>query len=280
MAANDTQPTEPLPDWERADWEHAEAPKRRKWPWIVAFAIVIVLAVVAWFAAEAIARQVVTNVVAGEVRSQLSLPASHEIDVEIAGAVLPQLISGTFSDVTVSSEDVPVGDLSGDITVAAQGVPIRGGDMSGATATVALDEDQLRAVLSSVEGFPAESVGLDAPDVTMATELQLFGVGIPVGVSLTPSVEDGGIVLTPSSLQLAGSDVTADAIRGQFGVVADVVLRDWTVCIAGHLPAGIELTSIEIEGDEVVAVFDVAGGILTDESLQANGTCDESTAEG
>lgn len=275
MAGSDTQPTEPLPDWARGDWEHAEAPKRRVWPWIVAFAIVAVLAVVAWFAAEAIARQVVTNVIVNEVRTQLSLPASHEIDVELGGAVVPQLIGGSLSEVTVSSEDVPVGDLSGDVTVVAQDVPIRGGEMSGATATVSLDEDQLRDLLSSVEGFPAESVGLDTPDVTMETELQLFGAGIPVGVSLTPSAEDGGIVLTPASLQLAGSDVTADALRSQFGVIADVVLRDWTVCIAGHIPTGIVLTSVEVQDDELVAVFDVAGGILSDASLMATGTCEE-----
>ena len=72
MTHGDTQPTQPLPDW-----EHAQAPRRRVWPWIVAFAIVVVLAVVAWFDAETIARDLVTRTVEDEVRERLSLPSDH-----------------------------------------------------------------------------------------------------------------------------------------------------------------------------------------------------------
>ncbi|MCC2033518.1 LmeA family phospholipid-binding protein [Microbacterium allomyrinae] len=270
MTTRDTQPTEPLPDW-----EHAEAPKRRIWPWFVAFGIVLVLAVVAWFAAEAIARQIVTNVITDEVKTELSLPDDQQIEVEIDGAVIPQLIGGSFGQLTISSDDVAVGDLEGDVTVVAHDVPIRGdAEMSGATGVVALDQEQLRTLMSRVEGFPVDTLALDAPNVTMTPELQLFGVSVPIGVALTPSADEGDLVLTPASLQLGGAEVSAATVRDQFGVIAEAVLQDWRVCIAQYIPAGLTLAGVEVDGDELVATFDVAGGIVSDPALQANGTCE------
>lgn len=268
MSADDTQPTLQLPDWQQT-----AAPRRRVWPWLLAFGIVIALAVVAWFAGEAIARQIVTGVVRDQVRSQLALPSDQPIDVEIPGALIPQLIGGTLGELTVASDDVEVGRFTGDVSVTAQDVAIRGDSMGGATATVTLDEEQLRGLVSTIEGFPADTLGIDAPAVTMRTELQLFGVGVPVGVALTPTAADGDIVLTPSSLEVAGADVGADALRAQFGAVADVVLRDWTVCVAQYLPAGVTLTDVAVDGEQLVAHFDVDGRIATDPALRANGTC-------
>ena len=75
MSARDTQPTEPLPEALMIPGD-PEPRRRRVWPWIVAFAIVVGLAVAAWFAADAIARQLITGAVREGVRSQLSLPAT------------------------------------------------------------------------------------------------------------------------------------------------------------------------------------------------------------
>lgn len=275
MSARDTQPTEPFPEALMIAGEPEHEPRRRRvWPWIVAFVIVAGLAVAAWFAADLIARQVITGVVREGVRTQLSLPADQQIDVELAGAVVPQLISGSFDEVTISSDDVEFGGVTGDVTVAARDVAVSTDfSMSGATATVALDEAQLRTLLSSVDGFPADTVALAEPNVTMSVELQFFGAGIPVGVGLTPSAAEGDIVLTPDALQVGGSTVSADALRQQFGALADAVLRDWNVCIADQLPAGLTLTDVDVTGGELVADFDVDARIATDPALRANGTC-------
>jgi len=270
MSASDSQPTLPLPDW-----APAESPRRRRvWPWMVALAVVGVLAVAAWFVGEAIARDLVTKTIRDAVITQLDLPADQEIDVRVAGPVLPQLIVGTLGEVTISSDDVALGSFVGDVTVHARNVPTRGGEMSGATAAVRLDEEQLRELMTTVDGFPAESLALDEPVVTMSTELSLFGIGIPIGVALTPTASDEGeIVLSPASLQLAGTDISADRLRNQFGIIADLVLRDWTVCIAEYIPAALTLTDVDVAGETLVAEFDVDGGILSDPALQENGTC-------
>lgn len=272
MTDGATQPTQPLPE----GWVVAEVPRKRRrvWPWLVALVIVVVLAVVAWFVAEAVARDLVERTIKTEIANRLALPAGHEVDVDVPGAVIPQLLGGSLDEVTISSEDVPVGNFEGDVTVTATEVPIHQGvDMGGATATVALDQAQLRSLLSTVDGFPAETVGLDAPNVTMSTELQFFGIAVPIGVSLAPSVSGGALVLTPASFEVAGAEIDAEQLREQFGELAGLVVRDYTVCLAQYLPAGVTLTDVTVDGSTLVAEADVDGAIVTDPALQANGTC-------
>jgi hypothetical protein len=256
------------------DWEHAQAPKRHIWPWLIAFAIVAGLAVAAWFAAEALARDIVTKTIRDQLIERLALPASQQIGVEVDGVIIPQLIGGSLDEVTISSQDVPVGDVSGDVTITATDVPIREGEsMGGATATVALDEEQLRAIMAGVEGFPSGTLALAEPNVTFATELSVLGITVPIGVELTPSAVEGDLVLTPAGLTLGDADISADELRSRFGGVADAVLRDWTVCLAQHLPAGVTVTDIDVEGALLVADADIDGAIVTDPALQANRTC-------
>lgn len=256
-----------------ADAPAAPERRRRVWPWIVALIVVIALVIGGWFLAESIARSLVTSAIRGIVASNLDLPADQALEVELEGAVIPQLIGGSLDDVTIAAEDVALQGLSGDVRVRAQDIAVDGSAIGAATATVQLDEAELRALMAQVEGFPAESLGIAEPDVTISTELTLFGVAFPVGVSLTPSAAEGALVLTPASLQLAGADVTADELRRQFGLLSDAVLRDWPVCIAGSLPAGIVLTSVAVSGDELEARFDIAPSMLTDPALREPGTC-------
>jgi hypothetical protein len=270
MTPPNTQPTQVVPEW-----GYAEPPKKRRWPWVVILVIVVVGAVVAWFAAEAAARDIVEKSIRNGVIEQLSLPADQEIDVEVPGAIIPQLIRGRLDTVTIASEDVPLQGLVGDITVVADDVRVREPNgMSGATAQVILDEEQLRALMSNVNAFPADTLGLAEPNVTMTVELSVLGVGIPVAASLTPSAVEGELVLSPASLQVAGGEITADGLREQFGGIADAVLRDWPVCVAQYLPAGVVLTGAEVSGSELIADFDVDSGILTSNALQEPGVCE------
>lgn len=248
--------------------------KRRVWPWIVGVTIVAAVLAAVWFTVEWLAREAVTAGVRTYIVDELNLPADQRIDIDIEGMMIPQLIAGSFGDVRIASEDVVLGSFAGDVAIEARDVPIRGGgDASGGTATVVVDQEQLRTLMSTVEGFPADSLALAAPDVTMSTELQVFGVGFPVGVALQPSAAEGDLVLTPSAFQVGGADVSADRVRDQFGVLADVVLQDWDVCIAQYIPAGVTLTGVAVTDAGLTATLDIDGGIVNDPSLQENGTC-------
>ncbi|MDE0547238.1 DUF2993 domain-containing protein [Microbacterium sp. C7(2022)] len=270
MSPHDTQPTQVLPEW-----GYAEPPKKRRWPWIIVFGLVLAGGVAAWFLAEAAARDIVENTIRDGITDQLDLPADQQIDVSVAGVVIPQLIVGTVDEIDISSEDVALDGISGDVRVNAQELRIREPHtMGSANATVSMDEEQLRTLLATVDGFPSESLGLDDPNVTMSTELSFLGLEIPVSAALTPSAVDGELVLSPASFTVADAEVSADGLRDQFGVVGEVVLKDWPVCIASYLPAGVALTSAAVDGDLLTADFDIDPRLLADTALQQNGTCE------
>lgn len=250
-----------------------EPVRRRRWPWVVALLVVVGLVVGAWFLAESIARTVVTSAIRSVVLSNLDLPADQQLDVEVQGVVIPQLIGGSLDAVSIGADDVVLQGFAGDVRVTATDIATDGSSIGGATAEVDLDADQLRALMANVDGFPEETLGIAEPDVTISTELSLFGVAFPIGVSLTPSATEGDLVLTPASLQVAGADVTADELRRQFGVLSNAVLRDWPVCVASSLPAGLALSQVSVVGDELVARFDIAPSTLTDPAMRAPGTC-------
>lgn len=274
MSAGDAQATAPLPNWS-AD---ARAPRRRRrmWPWLVAFGVVIALTAVAVVVGEQVARDVVATTVREQVVTRLDLPADQEVAVDVAGpSVLLQLATGSLGEVRIASDDVAFGPLSGDVVVTAQDVPVwGGGDISGATAEVTLDETQVRALLATIDGFPADTVGLGQSDVTVSTELSLFGAPVPIVVTLTPSAADGGIVLTPVSLEVAGAQLSADDIRARFGGIADGVVKDWPVCVAQYLPSAVTVTGAAVEGGRAVLTADIDGALFTDAAApQQYGIC-------
>lgn len=274
MTTGDSQPTLPLPGWAvPAGSDGAPRRRRRVWPWIVSILVLVGLALAGFFFAEAFVRDLLVKSVRDQIAARTGIDADA-VEVGIPGLVLPQLAGGTIDRVTIAAEDVRFESFQGDVVVEARGIPVRGdADLSDASATVTLEEEQVRALMSRIEGFPVESLGLDAPNVTMSTELNVFGVVFPIGVALRPSVADGQMVFRPDAFQLAGVDISAQGLRDQFGLVADLVLRDWTMCVAEHVPAGISLTDVTIQGRTLVAEFDIAPGILHDETLRANGTC-------
>jgi hypothetical protein len=195
------------------------------------------------------------------------------VDVEVGGAVLPGLIVGELDQVRIAAEDVSFDAFAGDVEIVARAVPIRGEqDLGSASATVVVDEDQLRTLLASVEGFPADTVAIDGSEVTATIELSLFGASFPIGVGFDIAAA-GDLVLTPASLRLGDADVGADDLRARFGGIADAVLRSWEVCVAENLPRGLTLTDVQVTQGLLVASVDIAPDIMNDPQLREPGSC-------
>jgi hypothetical protein len=253
----------------------ATAPRPRKTGrWVAVLIVVVVLLAGAVVAAEFIACSVVAGTVRSLVVKKVGLPEGQDVDVTVAGFLLPQLLGGRLDDVTITSDDVTLGPITGDVRVEMQGVPVSGGAAAeGGTASVRLDQDQLRTLLAQIPGFPSGTVQMAAPDLTFTNELSVFGVGIPVGVSVTPGAADGDLTLAPAGFELGGNSIDADTLRAQFGGVADAILVTQRLCIADRLPAALTLTSATVQGQNLVAGFDIDGRVLNDPALQADGSC-------
>ncbi len=252
------------------------APRRRRRGWVVVIVVVAVIAALV-VAAEFAARAIVPQVVRSQLIENLGLPADQAIDVEIPGLVLPQLAVGSIAQMSVSADDVDVEGISGDVRVDIQDAPVRGGDWSSARAVVVLDEDQVRTILSRVDGFPVDAFRLAPPEVALDTELNLFGAAIPLGVRLSAAAEDGDLVLSPTTFRLGDVDVSADALREQVGPLVGSFAQSWPVCLAQYLPRALTLTGVAVEERGVVATFEIDSAILRDETAQQPGSCSDAS---
>lgn len=262
----------------------ASTPRRkRRWPLIVTLVVVAVVLVGGWFAAEFVAREVVTSTIRTQITQQLALPADHAINIELEGSVLTQLIAGDLTEVRIASNDVPLGSVVGDVVLVARGVPVRDktAPMDAAAATIAFDQANLQQLVAAAPGVPNGTVALSAPEVLLSTSIPVLGFPLELGVGLVPSAGEGeqlgDLMLTPNSVSIAGASLTAEQVRAQFGSAATAILKPIDVCIAQWLPSGATVKEVAVRGSGSVGMLlvgvDIDGRILGDPALQAYGTC-------
>lgn len=261
-------PTLVIPD---GDAPVAPKKRRRRWPWVLLI-IVVILAVLV-VAAELITRAVLPGVVRGIAIEQLDLPADQQLDVEATGLLLPQLIGGSLDELHLSTDSVTIGGITGAVDLTATGIPLHGGDLRDAQGTVRIDQDQFAALVAASD-LPIDEVTFATPDVKASGSFAVFGIPIPIVLTVTPEADAGELLLTPVELEISGLTLNAAEVADRFGDAAAELAGPQRICIADQLPAGLTMTGLEIEGSEAVIDIDVDGAIVTDESLQASGVCD------
>lgn len=251
--------------------DSASVQRKRRWPWVVLITLLIIAVLVV--IAEFVARSILPGIVRGIVIEQLELPADQPLDVEASGILLPQLIGGRLDELHLSTESITIGGITGAVDVTATGIPLRGGDLDDASGSVRIDQDQFTALVTSSE-LPINDIQFAEPDVTASGSFTVFGVPIPVALTVEPAADAGDLLLTPVELKIAGVTLNAAEIADRFGDAATGLTQPQRICIADQLPAGLTVTAVSIDDSTAVIDLDVDGAIVTDESLQDNGTCD------
>ncbi|PKQ33440.1 MAG: DUF2993 domain-containing protein [Actinobacteria bacterium HGW-Actinobacteria-11] len=246
------------------------ATRRRRWPWVLLVVVIVLAALVV--AAEFVARAVLPGIVRSIVVEQLDLPADQQLDVETQGLVLPQLIGGNLESLRLSTDSVTLEGITGAAEVMATDVPLRGGDLGGASGTIRIDQGQFTSLLAGTD-LPIESVELEAPNATVSGSITVFGASVPLALTVTPGVVDGDLELTPVAASIGGLDIDLDRVGSTLGSLGQEVTKPQRVCIADQLPAGLTLTGLEIVDGAAVIDVDVDGAIVTDTSLQDKGVC-------
>lgn len=267
-AADTEHPTLVLP--RGAGGEEQPRRKRRRWPWVLLI-VVVVLALLA-VAAELVARALLPGIVRSIVIEQLDLPADQELAVTADGILIPQLLNGRLDTLHLSTDSVTLEGITGAADVTASGVPLRGGDLGGASGTIRIDESQFTALLAGTD-LPIETVSLDAPDATVSGSVAVLGIPIPVSLTVTPGIAEGDLELTPVGLTIGGLEVDADQVGASLGSLGERLTETQRICIADQLPAGVLLTGLTVEGSDAVIDVDVDGRIATDRSLLEKGVC-------
>lgn len=243
----------------------------------VAIALLVLL-VIAYVIADGIVRSQAVKQIEQRVRSAASLAPSTPVDVTVGGAsVLLQLTGGRLSHVEIAVDNLFVGSLQGNAKITATGVPIDPRQtINSASLEFTMDHTQLAPLLAGyakAAGVPVGSVTIANGAVQAGTSFSILGVKLPVAISLTPSVSNGQLALTPQTVTIGGRTLTADQVKTQFATIADAVLKTQQICVAGSLPRALTLESVVITGSLVHLTESGKNLTLNDSFLTTKGVC-------
>ncbi len=258
-------------------FEFVDAPKlKRRWigP-VVVLVVIVALLTAAFFMVDGFARSYVAGLIETKARSSLSLPKTTPVTVRVGGAsVLLQLASGTLDQVDIAISRLSVGDLSGDATLTARGVPI---DQSKAIGNVRLaftaDQQQLQTLLARLKVEPGSTVTVKSGAVQLGVTINLLGLSVPVGVALKPTAVGGEVSLATQSVLIGGKTVTPAEVTSTLGAVGSQLVATRKVCVASLLPKDFRLDSIGVKGDVLSLAVTAKSVVLNSQLLSAKGVC-------
>lgn len=241
---------------------------------IIVVGIIVVLSIAAVIA-ESLARQQAAALIADEVRSALQLEPDHPVDVTIEGAsVLWQAASGRLDRVTAEADDVAFGELVGDLSLIVEDTPLDVTQPTGSVQAVyRVAESDVAAIAGFLAGTVVNDVQLDEREIRFQTAFSFFGIEFSVGLGLTPSVQDGQLAFTPSSVQLGDERLDAAQLQEQFGGLVEPLLTSQRFCVAQYLPQALELTSVQVGDAQLVVVFAAQDAALGGAEFSTRGTC-------
>jgi hypothetical protein len=254
------------------------APRRKRRRIIIAVGVVLALLgalVAAALVGESIARAQGTLLIETEVREIFGLEEDHPVEVSFVGfSVLAQAATGELDGVTVEVPELPVGELRGDLEIIASGVPL---DLEQPTeklqAVYRVAEGDLAGLSGFLAGAVVGDITLDDREIRFETGFDLFGVAFAFAVGVQPSVADGRLAFTPTSIEFNGQSLDVEALRDQFGSVVDPLLESRDFCVAEQLPVALTLTAVQVGDDQLVIVFTAEETALGGPGFTQLGTC-------
>ncbi len=255
----------------------APAPKRRRTGLIVGLVllgIVVVLGIVAVIA-ESLARQQATAIITDQVRQALALEPEHPVDVTIEGPpVLWQAMGGELEAVQIEVERVAFGDLVGDLSLRATGTPLDSAQPTDSLSAVyRVAEVDVAALAGFFSGIVVTDVQLDNREVQFQTGFEIFGVSFEIGVGVTPTVENGQLAFSPTSLVINDQRIEASDLQNQFGGLVEPLLATQRVCVAQYLPEALALSAVQVGDTQMLVVFTAEDVALGGEGFSTRGTC-------
>lgn len=248
------------------------AARRRTRPGIIA-AIIVIAVVVLLVVVEIVARVLVGRITAQEVEQQLPDGLSADVSAAATGTCITcELLGGSLSGIHVTSDDVTFGDVTGAASVDTHdvklGSPITVGSLNG---SIGIDEDELNALLQEVaaqSGIEIHSIELRDDGISYGTEVEVFGetVGLSVVANLEP--RSGG------RLRVVAEEVSITSGLGSAQVELDADRFSFEMCLAEHLPAEVQLTSVQPSAQHVDISFRSTSAIPLDDTAFAElGSC-------
>lgn len=256
-------------------------PRRRRPRWWLRLLVVLVAVVVLAGAAEVALRLIIPNVIAGVVRENMGLPVEYPIEVELHGSSLIPALSGRVGEVELTIPDVEVFDgIETTLFAHAQSMPFdpTTGDIVGATASATIPSSSMGAVAALATNGLVDEGSVQDGELHLGSTLEMFGFEVHITAGLAVSVQDGDLLIDPTSINAAGFNLTTDQLRPMLGNAAASLLDTHAVCVRDRIPAGITLTDIDLSsnafGDSATVTAALDPDVLSNPAKQQLGTCE------
>ncbi|MGV8884139.1 MAG: DUF2993 domain-containing protein [Microbacteriaceae bacterium] len=256
-----------------------EAPprRRRRWlGWVIALVVIVVLVVVGWIVGDIVARDMADRYVRDQITQVFDLKPDAPMTVTIGeGSLIAQAITGGIDSVDVMVPDVSVGEIAGDVSISLTDIPLQSTQPVGTmNVTLSVPEENLAGLGSYLSGVDVSSITLVEDRVAIATQLELFGFPIPIGIQLTPEAKNGEIGFTPSVIELNGANISVpDLLGGPLAGIAGSVLATQSFCVAEYLPEALTVTSVDVVKKNLVVALTGDGKALGGPEFSRMGTC-------
>ncbi|MBW4031869.1 MAG: DUF2993 domain-containing protein [Acidobacteria bacterium] len=255
----------------------SSAPRKRRTRPFVVIASVLVVLIVGFFVADAAAKAYAGSQIKAKLVAAMGLPASTEVTVDFgSGPILFQALSGSLSFVDIRVPKLAFGALVGAADIRATGVPLDTSQpLETLTVSYAVTATNLEALAGNLSNLKVDSIAMRSPEVVATASLPLFGIAVPVGLGLTPSVSAGKLDFTPTTIDVAGQTFTSQQLQASpvFGSLATTLLQQQSLCIAQYLPKALTARSAHVVGSTLVLTFTGNGAVLGGSAFTTKGSC-------
>jgi LmeA-like phospholipid-binding len=238
--------------------------------WITVVAVVVAL-VALIVVADVIVRNIAEARFAEEIEANLPDGVEGDVGVTIGGlSVIAQYLSGTMQRVELSAPELDVEGVPIAVDVVGEGVPV---DLAlpveHLTATIEADAAAVNRLVD-VQGIEGELAFGDGT-VGYSDSVRFLGFPIEFTVTARPTAAGDTVLLEP-----VGVDVEAGGGSIDVSGIVDRLLGDdpIPVCVAEHLPAGVEVQQLTVEPTGAAVALQADGLRLDEASLATLGSCD------
>ncbi|HEX4058555.1 MAG TPA: DUF2993 domain-containing protein [Galbitalea sp.] len=244
---------------------------------LIAFVIVVVLLVAAFFVADYFAKKYATSYVQQQVATALDLPSTAPVHVDLgSGSILLQAVTGSINNVTVDVDPLVIDGLSGSAVLTAHGVPLSStAPVKSLQVDVTVPETTITQAIKKVPELASFSptVSVAGNDVTVAGSFSVFGFVQHLSVTMTPKVSAGAPSFTITTAKFNGATISVIQLDKDIPGLATVLQSGTSLCIADALPKSFVLTGVSIQGQSLVSTFTGDGVELNGAALAQRGTC-------
>jgi LmeA-like phospholipid-binding len=238
--------------------------------WITVVAIVVALVALV-VVADVIVRNIAEARFAEEIEANLPDGVEGDVGVTIGGlSVIAQYLSGTMQRVELSAPELDVEGVPIAVDVVGEGVPVDLASPVGhLTATIEADAAAVNRLID-VQGVEGELAFGDGT-VGYTDSVRFLGFPIEFTVTARPTAAGDTVLLEP-----VGVDVAAGGGSIDVSGIVDRLLGDdpIAVCVAEHLPAGVEVQQLTVSPTGATVALQADGLRLDEASLATLGSCD------